>query len=95
MALSYWYVFTVNVGQKKMLWINGFLENVLSCRAHWTVLKQRKIRATSTLKLASTRMPSSATQRPLVCVPMNRSRTYQHFIRTEQLPLNNRLATTV
>lgn len=96
MALSYWYVFIVNVCIKEMFWINGFFFPIVhSCRARWTVLKQQKTRATSTSRLASMRMPSSATRRPSVCVPMSRSRTYRHFIRTEQLPLNSRLGTTV
>lgn len=87
------YVYSQCMLQGNIWSFKGFLQNVLSFRAHWSVLKQRKIRATSTSRLASMKTPSNVTQRPSVCVPMSRRRTYRRFIRTEQLHLNSRLAT--
>lgn len=87
------YVYSQCMSQGNILSLKGFLQNVLSFRPRWSVLKQRKIRATSTSRPASMKTPSNVTQRPSVCVPMSRRRTYQRFIRTEQLPLNSRLAT--
>lgn len=64
----------------------------LLCRALWIEPKQPRIRATSTSKLPSMRMPSSATQRPSVSAPKSRRRIYRRFTRTERLRTNNRLA---
>lgn len=87
------YVYSQCMLQGNILPFKGFLQHVLSFRAHWSVLKHGKIRATSTSRPASMKTPSNVTQRPSLCVPMSRRRTYQRFIRTEQLHLNSRLAT--
>lgn len=60
-------------------------------RVPWIGLKQQRTRATSTSRLASMRMPSSATQRPSLCAPQSRRRICQRFTRIEQQPTNSRL----
>lgn len=60
-------------------------------RVPWIGLKQQRTRATSTSRLASMRMPSSATQRPSLCAPQSRRRICRRFTRIEQQPTNSRL----
>lgn len=60
-------------------------------RVLWIGLKQPRTRATSTSRLASMRMPSSATQRPSLCAPQSRRRICRRFTRIEQQPTNSRL----